>query len=484
MRCDPSSGEGAAAARLAIRAALRRAGFRVRHSSRARPPSRGPATTRPAAGSIAPQSAGTGRCRAASVGRSRPQVVRKPPLAPGPRWRDGWDARPMEMTRDRRKPEALPGLAGIESAMATTSHACIAGRPAGRRAAVLERCGRSASGRRASRLPPDPPDEAAERARIEAELAELRRTQGPGRGPREGPRRGAQAPLGGEQGTPRRGQGEAAARRQERRAGVGPRTGRDDRPRSAPASAPGSRTRRAMSSADAPRPAGPAHRRRPGRADRHRAEGPALADLPPPRRHRGALPPLRDRQEDRRRALHLGPEAGPGPGPALGARQDPRAGSTPEPQAHGFVPGRSIVTNAAPHAGRAVVVQPRPEGLLPVDHLPPGQGALPRRWATASTSPRCWPCSAPSRPACRRSWTARPTTSPWASRVLPQGACTSPAHHQRAVPPARPPARRPGPTARLRLHPLRRRPDLLRRRTPRRSGGCCGASARSSRPRA
>ena len=36
-----------------------------------------------------------------------------------------------------------------------------------------------------------------------------------------------------------------------------------------------------------------------------------------------------------------------------------------EPEAHGFVPGRSIVTNAAPHSGRAVVVNMDLEGFFP-----------------------------------------------------------------------------------------------------------------------
>src|SRR5206468_12931543 len=36
-----------------------------------------------------------------------------------------------------------------------------------------------------------------------------------------------------------------------------------------------------------------------------------------------------------------------------------------EPPAHGFVPGRSIVTNASPHCRRAVVVNMDLEGFFP-----------------------------------------------------------------------------------------------------------------------
>ena len=36
-----------------------------------------------------------------------------------------------------------------------------------------------------------------------------------------------------------------------------------------------------------------------------------------------------------------------------------------EPAAHGFLPGRSILTNARPHAGRAVVVNLDLEGFFP-----------------------------------------------------------------------------------------------------------------------
>ena len=84
-------------------------------------------------------------------------------------------------------------------------------------------------------------------------------------------------------------------------------------------------------------------------------QGSPMADLSPPRGRGGPLSPLRDRQEDRRRALHLGPQAGPGRWPSAGCSTRSSAGSSRSRRRTGSSPGRSIVTNAALHTGKAVV---------------------------------------------------------------------------------------------------------------------------------
>ncbi|MGT2478343.1 hypothetical protein ACU4GR_04245 [Methylobacterium oryzae CBMB20] len=79
--------------------------------------------------------------------------------------------------------------------------------------------------------------------------------------------------------------------------------------------------------------------------------------------------------------------------------------------AHGFVPGRSIVTNAAAHVGRDVVVNLDLKDFFPsLDYrrIKGSSGA----WATPSRWRPCWRCSAPS-----RTWTRSRSTAP---------ACTPP----------------------------------------------------------
>ena len=141
-------------------------------------------------------------------------------------------------------------------------------------------------------IPPDPPEEAAERARIEAELADLRQKQtkikDPEKALAEERRRRWEASKA------RR--AEAKAKRLEQQklrraawdqhragtivyAGPGVSAGLQD-------------TQERRRGADAAGPAGRPRRPRPGRSDRHRAEGPAMADLPPPRCCRGPLSPL------------------------------------------------------------------------------------------------------------------------------------------------------------------------------------------------
>jgi hypothetical protein len=62
-----------------------------------------------------------------------------------------------------------------------------------------------------------------------------------------------------------------------------------------------------------------------------------------------------------------------------------------EEHCHGFVPGRSIVTNARVHVGQAVVVNLDWKGSFLPSRCRESEGC----WSTAATrrpSPRCWLC--------------------------------------------------------------------------------------------
>ncbi len=141
-------------------------------------------------------------------------------------------------------------------------------------------------------IPVDPPEDVVERARIEAELADLRLKQAKIKDPEkaltEERRRRWEASKA------RR--AEAKARRLEKQAlqraawdqhregtivyaGPGVSAGLQD-------------TQSDRRGADVVGPTGHAHLPGSGRAARHRAEGPPLADVPPPGGHSGALSPL------------------------------------------------------------------------------------------------------------------------------------------------------------------------------------------------
>jgi RNA-directed DNA polymerase len=97
-----------------------------------------------------------------------------------------------------------------------------------------------------------------------------------------------------------------------------------------------------------------------------------------------------------------------------------------EPACHGFVPGRSIVSNAAVHAGRAVLVNMDLESFFPSIVFPRVRNVFERAGYSPAVATvlalLCTEC--PRRPvefAGQRYWVA---TGP---RALPQGACTSPA---------------------------------------------------------
>ncbi len=94
--------------------------------------------------------------------------------------------------------------------------------------------------------------------------------------------------------------------------------------------------------------------------------------------------------------------------------------------AHGFARGRSTVTNAAPHAGRAVVVNADLKDFFPSITFPRVRGALRGLGYSpaAATVLALLATEAPRRVATVGGETLHVATGP---RSLPQGACTSPA---------------------------------------------------------
>ena len=96
-----------------------------------------------------------------------------------------------------------------------------------------------------------------------------------------------------------------------------------------------------------------------------------------------------------------------------------------EPEAHGFLPGRSILTNASPHAGRAVVVNMDLEDFFPSVGYRRVRGVFRRLGYSPSVATvlalLCTEC--PRRTVVYDGTTYHVATAP---RGLPQGACTSP----------------------------------------------------------
>jgi retron-type reverse transcriptase len=96
-----------------------------------------------------------------------------------------------------------------------------------------------------------------------------------------------------------------------------------------------------------------------------------------------------------------------------------------EPPAHGFIPGRGILTNARPHAGRAVVVNLDLEAFFPSITFPRVRSVFGRLGYSPAVATilalLCTEC--PRRPVEYDGRTYYVATGP---RGLPQGACTSP----------------------------------------------------------
>jgi retron-type reverse transcriptase len=97
----------------------------------------------------------------------------------------------------------------------------------------------------------------------------------------------------------------------------------------------------------------------------------------------------------------------------------------PEPQAHGFVPGRSIVTNASPHAGKAVVVNLDLKDFFPSITFRRVKGLFRSLgYSEQLATVLALLCTEPPRvPATLDGKTYHVALG---DRVLPQGACTSP----------------------------------------------------------
>ncbi|MGE3819477.1 MAG: reverse transcriptase family protein, partial [Isosphaeraceae bacterium] len=98
----------------------------------------------------------------------------------------------------------------------------------------------------------------------------------------------------------------------------------------------------------------------------------------------------------------------------------------PEPQAHGFVPGRSITTNAAPHAGKAVVVNMDLRDFFPSITFRRTKGLFHRLgYGEQVSTVLALLCTEP--PRVPTSIDGKTYHVSLGARVLPQGACTSPA---------------------------------------------------------
>jgi retron-type reverse transcriptase len=97
-----------------------------------------------------------------------------------------------------------------------------------------------------------------------------------------------------------------------------------------------------------------------------------------------------------------------------------------EPQAHGFVPGRSIVSNATPHVGQRVVVNLDLKDFFPMLTFARVKGLF-ASFGYGSAVATCLAllCTEPPRVALEMD--GRSLYVALGARVLPQGACTSPA---------------------------------------------------------
>jgi RNA-directed DNA polymerase len=97
----------------------------------------------------------------------------------------------------------------------------------------------------------------------------------------------------------------------------------------------------------------------------------------------------------------------------------------PEPQAHGFVPGRSIVTNAAPHAGRAVVINLDLKDFFPTITFRRVKGLFHKvGYGEHIATLLALLCTEP--PRVPAELDGKVYHVALGARVLPQGACTSP----------------------------------------------------------
>ncbi|HET6584040.1 MAG TPA: reverse transcriptase family protein, partial [Nannocystaceae bacterium] len=98
----------------------------------------------------------------------------------------------------------------------------------------------------------------------------------------------------------------------------------------------------------------------------------------------------------------------------------------PSAHAHGFVAGRSTITNAAPHVGRQVVVNLDLEGFFPTVDFARVKGVFRRLgYSEAVAITLALLCTEPPRVEARLD--GRLYHIALGERVLPQGACTSPA---------------------------------------------------------
>jgi retron-type reverse transcriptase len=274
-------------------------------------------------------------------------------------------------------------------------------------------------------IPPDPPEEAAERARIEAELAELRRTQtkiqDPEKALAEERRRRWEASKA------RRAEAKARRLEQEklRRAawdqhraativysGPGVSAGLHDTQ-----SDLGALTRRGL----------PVLQTTGDLAEQLGIERKTLRWLTYHRR--GAAVVHYHRYEIAKKTGGVRCISAPKPALALAQRwvlDQILRRLEPEPQAHGFVPGRSIVTNAVPHVGKAVVLNLDLRDFFPSITFRRVKGLFRTiGYSEHVATLLALLCTEP--PRVPVDLDGKTYHVALGSRVLPQGACTSPA---------------------------------------------------------
>jgi retron-type reverse transcriptase len=97
-----------------------------------------------------------------------------------------------------------------------------------------------------------------------------------------------------------------------------------------------------------------------------------------------------------------------------------------EPPAHGFVRGRSTVTNATPHLSKDVVVNQDLQDFFPTITFPRVRGVF-ERLGYSPAAATCLALLCTEAPRTRVTFDGKPLLVATGPRALPQGACTSPA---------------------------------------------------------
>ena len=206
----------------------------------------------------------------------------------------------------------------------------------------------------------------------------------------------------------------------------------------------------------------PAARGRRGAREGARHDDPAaaLARVPPRGRQRHALPPLARAQARRLAAPDLGAQAGPQGASSAGSRA--RSPSTCRSTARRTAssPGRSIVTNATVHATARIVVKLDIKGFYPTVTTRRVKGLL-RRAGLGEQVATLLALLVTESPREEVVTHGKHLLRRDRAALAAAGRADEPVDHERAVPAPGLPAVRSRAQARLPLHALRRRPDVL-----------------------